>query len=228
MTLALRRAALVASLRDLPPHMRAKIDLLKLEGTALRQRPDLLWHLLLQSAATRGNSSGWQRLFGNPQLIESVSYQTLAALPAPDREPRILTALKGAGIRMQTIKAPRLAVNFERIASMGGVEAATQQMLHLPDQMEKFRFICTFADIGAKYGRNIWMDIYDPSFRTTIAVDDRIKQIAKAMGLEATRYKEVEAFFCRVAEDSGLEPWELDRLLYNFKDHFLDVITNAA
>jgi len=228
MTLAIRHAALVASLRDTPPYMRARLEALKLEGTALRQRPDLLWYLLLQSAATRGNSSGWPRLLGNAELIASVSYPALAALAPHEREPQILRALRAAGIRMQTMKAPRLAANFARIEALGGVEAATQYLLNLSSRQEKFRFICTFADIGPKYGRNIWMDIYDPSFRSAIAVDDRIKQVASALGLQTTKYHEVESFFCQVAEESGLEAWELDRLLYNYKDHFLAVIAHAA
>jgi len=37
-------------------------------------------------------------------------------------------------------------------------------------------------------------------------------------------YGQAESFYCAIAKDAGLEPWELDRLLYNFTDYFLDII----
>lgn len=208
--------------------MVTRLSELKRDGNIVRQRSDMLWYLLLQSAATQGNSRGWQGLFGNPQILETVAFEALGALAQERREAQILAALRSAKIRMQTIKAPRLAANFERILQMGGVETATRHMLNLPTRDEKFAFICSFAGIGEKYGRNIWMDIYDPAFRNTVAVDERIKKVANALGSGSRRYRDVEAFFCAVAADCDMEPWEVDRLLYNFTDHFLNAIGNAT
>jgi hypothetical protein len=204
--------------------MHQRLRELKAEGEALRCRSDLLWYLLLQSAATQGNSRGWAGLCGDPVILKSVTYDVLAPLTPAAREERLLAALRKAKVRMQTVKAPQLAANLARIAEMGGAVEATRRMLSLPARDEKFRFMKSFAGIGEKYGRNIWMDIYDPAFRDTVAVDERLKKVARALGFTGTGYQQAEAFYCAIARDAGLEPWDLDRLLYNFTDHFLGVV----
>lgn len=223
-SLEVERALLVAALKNLPALMRHRLEELKAHADELRRRPDLLWFLLLQSAATQGNSRGWAGLCGDPETLRSVDYSALEPLSPEDREARLLAALRKAKVRMPSIKAPRLAENIQRIAEMGGVEEATKRMLSLPTQDEKLRFMRSFAGIGEKYGRNVWMDIYDPAFRNSIAVDERIKKIAGALGFKITGYQQAEAFFCDIAAEAGVEPWELDRLLYNFTDHFLGVL----
>jgi len=126
----------------------------------------LLWYLLLQSAATRGNSRGWAGLCGDPVNLKSVDYFVLAPLTPAAREEKLLAALRKAKVRMQTIKASQLSENICQIVEMGGVEEATRSMLGLPTRDEKLRFMKSFAGIGEKYGRNVWMDIYDPLFGT--------------------------------------------------------------
>lgn len=219
-----KRAVLVAALKNAPPYMQQRLQELKAEGEELRKRRDLLWHLLLQSAATQGNSRGWEGLCGDQVTLKSVAYSVLAPLDQKTREARLLAALRKAKVRMQTTKAPWLAANVARIAEMGGVEQATKRMLSLPTREEKFRFMRSFDGIGEKYGRNIWMDIYDPAFRDSIAVDERLKKVARALGFTGQGYKRAEAFYCAIARDANLEPWELDRLLYRFTEYFLGKI----
>lgn len=219
-----RRSQLVTALKNLPTHMRQRLVELKADGNELRKRPDLVWYLLLQSAATQGNSRGWAGLCGDPATLRSVAYPVLAPLTPAAREERLLSALRKAKVRMQTVKAPQLAANVARIAEMGGAEEATKRMLGLPSRDAKFQFMRSFAGIGEKYGRNVWMDIYDPAFRDTVAVDERLKKVARALGFTGKGYRQAEAFYCGIALDAGLEPWELDRLLYNFTDHFLGVV----
>jgi hypothetical protein len=69
----------------------------------------------------------------------------------------------------------------------------------------------SFMGSGDKYARNIWMDVYDEDFRNAIAVDERIKAVTRALGFAFKRYRDHEAFYCSVATEAGLEPWELDR-----------------
>lgn len=207
------RSKLVAALTTIPVHMRQCLQKLKADGEEFRKRPDLLWYLLLQSAATHGSSRGWDGLCGDPETLDSVSYSILASLDAETRESHILTALHKAKVRMQTIKAPQLASNVVRIAAMGGVEQATKLMLSLLSREEKLRFMRQFEGIGEKYGRNVWMDIYDPAFRDAVAVDKRLKKVARELGFRGSSYGQVETFYCSIARDAGFEPWELDRLL---------------
>jgi N-glycosylase/DNA lyase len=78
-----------------------------------------------------------------------------------------------------------------------------------------------------EYARNIWMDIYHPDFRNTIAVDQRISRITEELGYRFKNYEEHERFYQEVAQEAGLEAWELDRLLYNHRDFFLDGLRQA-
>jgi hypothetical protein len=68
------------------------------------------------------------------------------------------------------------------------------------------------------------MDIYDPLFRESIAVDERIRSISVALGYRFANYADHEAFYCEIAREAKLEPWEVDRLLYQFRDDFLRAI----
>jgi hypothetical protein len=74
-----------------------------------------------------------------------------------------------------------------------------------------------FPGIGDKYARNIMMDVYHPDFRDSIAVDARINAISNALGLSFASYRDHEAFYLDVAKEAGLNGWELDRLLFNFR-----------
>lgn len=62
------------------------------------------------------------------------------------------------------------------------------------------------------------MDVYHPDFRKSIAVDARIKSVSDVLGLKFSTYEAEESFYRDVAAVSGLEAWELDRLIYNFGD----------
>lgn len=68
-----------------------------------------------------------------------------------------------------------------------------------------------------KYARNIMMDVYHKDFRNSIALDARIKGISSALGLKFSSYAEHESFYLNVARDAGINGWDLDRLLFNFR-----------
>ena len=65
------------------------------------------------------------------------------------------------------------------------------------------------------------MDVYHEDFRNSIAIDVRIASISAALGLAFRNYAEHEKFYLEVAKDAGINGWELDRLLFNFKDEFM-------
>ena len=85
-----------------------------------------------------------------------------------------------------------------------------------------------FQGIGPKYARNVWMGLYDPLFRDAVAIDERIKAITSALGYSFKSYDEHETFYREIAGEAQLEPWEVDRLLYEFKNDFLAAIRGAA
>jgi len=216
-----KREQLVRILRKPKPTMRDRLEQYKRDGARELDRPDFLWHFLLQSFATMGNSRGWQGLIGNQARYVRVTFEALAPLSPADRVARLEETLAAAGVRMTKKKARWLAENFTKIEAMGGLAAAKREALAQSDASGKIAFMKQFAGIGDKYARNIWMDVYHPDFRNTIAIDERIKTISHTLGVTLRKYDEHERFYQELARDAGLEPWELDRLLYNFRDEIL-------
>jgi hypothetical protein len=216
-----KRDHLIALLRHPTPAMRERLHSLKASAANDHDRPDFVWHFLLQSFATMGNSRGWQGLIGTPRNYERVTYEHLLPLSPAARLEVLQATLRAAKIRMPDKKAAWLAHNITCIEAIGGEEQARAAALAAPGTQGKIAFMRQFAGIGDKYARNIWMDVYDPDFRTTIAIDERIKRISAALGVTFRTYAEHERFYQDIACDAGLDGWELDRLLYNFTDELL-------
>jgi hypothetical protein len=85
----------------------------------------------------------------------------------------------------------------------------------------KIAFLRAFDGVGPKYARNILMDVYHPDFRSSIAIDERIKEVSKALGVKFRTYADEEEFYLAAGLSTGLNGWELDRLLYNFNEALL-------
>jgi hypothetical protein len=60
-----KRQALVDSLRQITPEMRKRLAVMKEEGRRDIERPDIVWHMLLESFATLGGTRGYYGLIGN-------------------------------------------------------------------------------------------------------------------------------------------------------------------
>ena len=70
------------------------------------------------------------------------------------------------------------------------------------------------------------MDGYHEEFRDSIAIDVRINAISEALGLSFKSYSEHEQFYLEAARLANLNGWEMDRLMYNFRDDFERGIAN--
>ena len=220
------RTRLVHALRQRPDYMNEKLESLKTERHQL-ERPDYLWHSLLVSFSTMGNSRGFKGLIENKNNYERVTYQALESLPVTERIQRLEETLLNAKVRIPLQKAQWLSDNFDMIQSLGGLEAAKQTALNQHGVNAKIKFMKQFAGIGDKYARNLWMDVYHPDFHESIAIDERIKKVTTAMGCEFNNYDEHEQFFLGIAQDAGLNGWELDRLLYNYTDYYLQHLNST-
>ncbi len=219
-----KRQALVEALRHPTRDMRQQLKSLKDWGISESKRPDFVWHILLQSFATMGNSRGWDGLIGNQDNYTQVTFDALSGLEHAERLKKVNEVFRVAIVRRRKTKAGWLNRNYDLVAEMGGPEGAKKKALAQDGREAKIAFMKQFHGIGDKYARNIWMDVYHPEFRNTIAVDDRIKSVTQALGNEFKNYEEEERFYQEIAEEVGLEGWEVDRLLYNYKDHFLAAI----
>lgn len=182
-------------------------------------RPDFLWHFLLQSFGTMGRATGWIGL-SKPENYQRVTYEALAALSPDQRRSIAEQACRDAKVRMPSIKAGYIVGCFDRVAQLGGPKAAKDHLLRQPGREAKIKFLKSLPGIGDKYARNILMDVYHPDFRDSIAVDARIKSLSKALGLAFASYADHEQFYLDVARDAGLNGWELDRLIFNFLGEF--------
>lgn len=222
-----RRQALVDALRHPRSEMHEELRRLKKWGISESKRPDFVWHILLQSFATWGGSRGAEGLINNPDNYDRVTFDRLSMLGPKRRHEAIQRTFRRAGIRYAEKKALLMIRNYELVAEMGGPEGAKKKALAQDGREVKIAFMKRFHGIGDKYARSIWMDVYHPDFRNTIAVDQRIKKVTRALGYAFATYEEEERFYQQIAEEAGLEGWELDRLLYSYTDQFLTVISQA-
>lgn len=206
---------LVAVIRRLADEKRADLDRHK-ENHVDIDRPDFLWHYLLQSFATMGQSAGWYGLIGNSDNYSRITYSALLDLPDGDRLREVREVCRAAKVRMPNRKADFIVGCFDRIRDMGGPEDAKSLLLAQSSRESKIQWLKEMPGIGDKYARNIMMDVYHEDFRNSIAVDVRIKSLSDRLGLSFQSYSEHENFYLDVATQAGLNGWELDRLLYNF------------
>jgi thermostable 8-oxoguanine DNA glycosylase len=201
------------------------------EGKTRRKeldRPDFVWHELLLSFATMGNSRGAEGLIRNHDNYKRVTFEALKRKGTnASRLGELREVLRTAKVRMSDRKADWLTENYDRVAALGGPTRAKEALLNTEGREEKIKFWRGFKGIGKKYARNIMMDVYHPDFRNYIAVDERIKRITRALGLTFRTYEPEEEFYLDVAKQAGLEGWELDRILYNFRDCILDGLEDA-
>ena len=187
-----------------------------------RPPKDWLWQALILSFSTWGSSRGSEAL-ANPDVRDALKYSTIKALGPRTRKAHLRRWFKTARFRYADTKAEYALENFRMIEALGGVEAATRKALAQRGYDAKLRFVMAFKGIGPKYGRNLWMDIGDPDFMGSIAVDQRIKKVAAAIGLDPdASYEQLEAYFVDVARELGVTPRDLDRLLYRRNGEVLE------
>jgi len=104
---------------------------------------------------------------------------------------------------------------------MDGPVEAEKKLLSQGSRKAMITFMKQFRGIGEKYARDVFMDVYHPEFRESIAVDARVQSILKTLGLSLKPYPEGEDFCLKAAKKAGLSGWELDRLLYHCTDKVL-------
>jgi thermostable 8-oxoguanine DNA glycosylase len=223
-----KREKLIEAVKQLAQEHRGELEMQKQKARQQLKRPDFVWHYLLQSFATMGSSFGWDGLIDNQSNYRRVTFDALAKLSPEERIQVLESTLRSAKVRWPAQKARQLNSNFERVMRMGGPTAAKEQLLSLDGPEPKMAFLSQFEGIGPKYSRSILMDVYHPEFRNSIALDQRIAKVSRALGLASRSYTELEQFYQQVAQEAGLEGWELDRILYNFNKEVLAALNSDA
>jgi hypothetical protein len=197
---------------------------LKEKGQRRWERSDVIWFEIVLSLSTLRGSYGSQLVMTNGQIDEhrygSVAFRTLEQVD-PDHRNKYLEARLYGNVPMHPTKAEALERNFELIKeNYDDPEGAKEEFEQKSGVEEKINFLKQFELIGDKYARNIPMDLYLEESRDFIAIDSRIKNLLKDLGypLDKRQYEANEQFLRTVAGELGIEPWELDRTLYNFRD----------
>lgn len=196
-----------------------KLEELKSNHSDLK-REDFLWHYLLQSFSTMGNSRGWYGLIGNIDNYNQLKFEFLGTVDDANRFEHIRAICWRAKIRMPDQKAEFINNCYNKIKDFGGPRKAKDILLNKEGRNNKIKFLKEFSGIGDKYSRNIMMDVYHEDFRNSIAIDSRITNILKSWNYKFTNYKETELFLLGIADDANINGWELDRLMYNFEIEF--------
>lgn len=215
------RKQLVAVLAVPPAYMARTLEEKCARAARLAARDDVLWYLLLQSMSTLQSSAGHVHIFPNAdkEPLSTITHHALGQMSSARREKALSHAFRR--VRFGKVKAERLAWNFNLIESMGGLKMATSAMGSLPTMEAKKAWVRRFKGIGEKYARNFWMDIRDPHFENSIAIDSRLASVGRILGMPSDDYDKQEAFFLALAREAGISGWEADRLIYNFRTEIL-------
>jgi hypothetical protein len=224
------RKRLAAAIKELSQidDVKSKLEELKKDASYL-QRPDFLWLSLVESMSSMGNSRGYDGLFGNPDNYKKITFEALSLLPPESRLQVLAETLGAAAVRMPAQKAEWLVLDFEKIEAMGGPAKAKDALLSQPGRDAKIAFLIRFAGIGDKYARNIFMNVYHPEFLQAIAVDSRIESVLEALCVDNLKsYGAREQFLLDAAQEAGVDGWDLDRMLYHFKDQLLAELNNYS
>jgi hypothetical protein len=87
----------VDALKHPTPKMRRTLRKRKKEGERELQRPDFVWHLLLQSFSAWGGSRGWAGLIGTKENYERVTFEALSRLDPESRVRELEEVFLAAG-----------------------------------------------------------------------------------------------------------------------------------
>jgi len=210
--------------REAAVRHRDKLQELK-GGASELKRPDWIWHSLLVSFSTMGNSRGYEGLIKCKGNYKRVTYRALSRCSAGEQRRVLTDTLSAAKVRMPRIKANWLLRNHKIIAKAGGLSTIKRALLAEIGTTAKIKFLRQFKGIGPKYARNMLMDVYHPDFRESIAIDERIKSLSEKLNLSFKNYEDHERFYLEVARAAGLQGWELDRLIYQYQQEFLCALT---
>src|SRR5215204_4182285 len=104
-----KRQALVDSLKHITPEMRRYLSDLKRWGKEELERPDFVWHILLQSFATWGTARGHTGLIENQDNYRRVTFEALSERDVQERLRVLEDVFLAAKVRYAVMKAKLMA-----------------------------------------------------------------------------------------------------------------------
>lgn len=205
----------VAAFLSGPMKIDLREELAKMKQAAVEKRnqKDLIWRKLCGVVATSGSAV-------HEKEFMAMYHKRLAFSKLPTNSAARIRSIHQALVdakvpRMREQKARDLSANYEIVKKLGGPEKATKIMLAQQGKQPKMKWIRQFHGVGSKYSRDIWMDICDPDFSDSIALDARVMSFAAKSGFNR-KSKTLEKDLLEFAHSCKLNGWELDRLIFNF------------
>jgi len=172
------------------------------------------WTVLLNSFLTYGGSANLnikRQRFGD-QL-------TWAKICALSDHGRSLLFWELPNNRFRNPTAQNIEFAFQYIFRNGGPCNAAMIYLAIEDGALRMIYLRTFRGIGAKYSRNIPMDVRDELVLDSVALDHRLHALLDVVEDAPSRspYTLREEYLRGVCAEVRLpDMWFLDRLLYNY------------
>jgi hypothetical protein len=153
---------LVAAIKPLVGEKREALEQEKAEISSQWKRPDFIWHHLLLSFSTWGNSRGGYGLIDNIENYNKVTFEALSRLGPSERFAVLERTLLDAKVRWPNDKAEYLNRNFNKIVEMGGLSVAKAHLKDAVGRQEKIEFLTTFDGIGPKLAVKCRPHVYHP------------------------------------------------------------------
>ena len=193
-----------------------ELEQLACAAKGMRNDPEWFWTVLVTSFCTLGGSENHE--IKRKKYGDALKWNSVAKLSENSRA-TLFNDLPNP--RRRHIAAPALEFAFQYIHQAGGPKVAASRYEGLQTGKARIKFLHTFKGVGAKYSRNIPMDIYDEFVLDSAALDSRLNELLDMIdGVPAkSPYERRENYLRSVCAEAGLpNMWYLDRLLYNFND----------
>ncbi len=197
-------------------HKEKELEQLACTAKGMRKDKEWFWTVLVTSFCTLGGSENHE--IKRKKYGEELRWDSVASL-LQNKRADLFNDLPNP--RRHHIAAPAFEYAFQQIRQVGGPKEMASLYEKLKTGKERMKFLRTFKGIGAKYSRNIPMDIYDETVLDSAALDSRLNGLLDMIdGVpEKSKYKLREDYLRSVCTEAGLpNMWYLDRMLYNFYD----------
>lgn len=193
-----------------------ELEQLACSARGTRNDQEWFWTVLVTSFCTLGGSENNE--IKRKKYGDALRWNSVKRLSASERA-ALFNELPNP--RRRHISAPSLEYAFQYIDKAGGPEVAASEYEAIQTGDERMKFLRTFKGIGAKYSRNIPMDIYDEFVLDSAALDSRLNKLLDMIdGAPAkSQYEGRENYLRSVCVEAKIpNMWYLDRMLYNFND----------
>lgn len=218
------RARLAPVVHEVYMQNKVQLDGLKERGQRLLERDDIVWYLVISTAVTSQAD-----VIASPALTyEAVRDISISSFDPEEELAKILLGLGGIASGGNE-RAKALLRAHEQIEQEGGLQAVNEKLRAIEDRRSIYYFLQRFGAgsrgpyTSANSLYNPLDDLYSPAFHDQLEVTGELQSILDKLDL--SRYSlptptpgekstsAQEQFYRGVAEQVGLEPWLLERLL---------------